>query len=239
MSSRPQSLEIDDVVLLGRTYEEYAAYFELQEADLPGARVLDMGSGVSSFGAEARGRGHDVVSADPIYGTPAEALERRCRDDLAEVVRQLPGIAHNYVWGGFYRDLADLERRRVTAYRRFLEDYRARPEHYIRASLPTTSFRAKQFSLTLVSYLLFLYDAHLDYELHERSLRELIRVTDGEVRVYPLSNLKAQVSPFLLRWIEDRNRPPVRVERRRVGFEFLKGADEMLVIDARGTTAAP
>jgi SAM-dependent methyltransferase len=237
--TRPgEGLQIDDVVLLGRTYEEYAAYFDLGDGDLRGARVLDIGSGVGSFGAEARTRGYDVLGADPIYGVPADAIEPKCRDDLAEVVRQLPAIAHNYVWGGYYRDIADLERRRVAAYTRFLEDYRERPEGYVRASLPDTGFAAQQFTLTLVSHLLFLYDAHLDYELHKRSLLELVRVTSGEVRIYPLTNLRAEPSPFVQRFLEDGERPPLHITRRKVPFEFLKGAQEMMVIDTKRAPAS-
>jgi hypothetical protein len=232
---KPSGLDIDRVVLLGRTYEEYAAYFALDDDALRGARVLDVASGVSSFGAEARARGFDVTGFDPIYGTSADVLERKCRADLDEVVQKLPAVSGNYVWGGFYRDVPDLSRQRETAYGRFLADYRADPSPYVCGRLPATGFGEGQFSLALVSYFLFLYEDQLDYDFHKAALLELGRITRGEVRVYPLVNLRAQPSPWLERFRADRDRPHWRIERRPVPFEFVKGSNEMLVIDTRLT----
>jgi hypothetical protein len=48
-------MELDRVVLLGRTLKEYSAYFQLNEADLRSGRILDLGAGVSSFAAESVG----------------------------------------------------------------------------------------------------------------------------------------------------------------------------------------
>jgi hypothetical protein len=232
---KPSGLDIDRVVLLGRTYEEYATYFALDDGTLRGARVLDVASGVSSFGAEARARAYDVTGLDPIYGAPADVLERKCRADLDEVVQKLPAVSGNYVWGGFYRDVADLARQREIAYGRFLADYRAHPRHYVPGGLPASGFADGQFELTLVSYFLFLYDDQLDYDFHKAALLELGRITRGEVRLYPLVNLRAQPSPWLERFLADGDRPRWRVERRPVPFEFVKGSNEMLVMDTRRT----
>ena len=224
-------LQLDDVVLLGRTFAEYTAFFGLTDDTLRGARILDAASGVGSFGAEARGHGHDVVSADPVYGAPAADIERKCRADLDEVVRQLPAVASNYVWGGFYRDIPDLARHREAAYRRFVADYGTGTERYVASALPGLGFADKQFTLTLVSHFLFLYDDRLDFDFHVASLRELARITDGEVRVYPLVNLKAEPSR-VLEGLSGASLPG-RLERRPVPFEFLRGAREMLVLDTR------
>jgi len=82
-----------------------------------------------------------------------------------------------------------------------------------------------------VSHFLFLYDDRLDFEFHVASLRELARITDGEVRVYPLVNLKAEPSR-VLEGLSGASLPG-RLERRPVPFEFLRGAREMLVLDTR------
>lgn len=66
-------LDLKDVVLLGRTFAEYARYFQFDAAALKGKHVLDVASGVSSFGAEARAAGLDVTGADPSTARP-----RRC-----------------------------------------------------------------------------------------------------------------------------------------------------------------
>jgi len=230
-----RGLQLDDVVLLGRTFEEYRTYFGLGDGDLRDARVLDMGSGVSSFGAEARAAGYDVTGADPIYGAEPDRLAQKCRADLADVVAKLPAVAPNYVWGGFYRDIPDLQRQRETAYRRFLADYDPASPRYVPAALPATGFADRQFTLTLVSHFLFLYDDRLDYAFHKASLLELGRITDGEVRIFPLANLRAEPSAHVARFLDDVDRPRWRIETRPVDFEFLKGSGEMLVLDTRAS----
>jgi 2-polyprenyl-3-methyl-5-hydroxy-6-metoxy-1,4-benzoquinol methylase len=71
MSNRSQEskhgLQLDRVVLLGRTFEEYRRYFLLEPHELIGKRVLDVASGVSSFCAEANTLGIKVTAFDPIY----------------------------------------------------------------------------------------------------------------------------------------------------------------------------
>jgi len=61
-----RGLQLDRVVLLGRTFDEYCRYFLLNPEDLAGKTVLDVASGISSFCAEANARGTWVTSFDPI-----------------------------------------------------------------------------------------------------------------------------------------------------------------------------
>ncbi len=69
-----RGLQLDRVVLLGRTFEEYCRYFLLKPDDLVGKRVLDVAGGVSSFCAEANKLGINVTSFDPIYFLPPEKI---------------------------------------------------------------------------------------------------------------------------------------------------------------------
>ena len=229
----PKGLTLKDVVLLGRTYHEYTRFFDLGPRDLRDRRVLDVGAGVASFAGEAAAHGFDVVATDPIYGSATADIERKCAGDLDEVVRQLPGVLHNYVWGTFYRDVDDLRRWREVAYRRFLEHYARTPERYVPAALPELPFAPARFDLTLVSHLLFLYEDRLDYDFHRRSLLELARVTAGEIRLYPLTRMDAQVSPMASELEADPACAGLSFERRTVPFEFFQGATEMLVVRHR------
>ncbi|HJQ35283.1 MAG TPA: hypothetical protein VJ866_24240 [Pyrinomonadaceae bacterium] len=228
-----EGLELEDVVLLGRTFEEYAEYFSLRDFELGSERLLDMASGVSSFCAEASRKGYDVVAADPVYGLPAHLIARKCEADLEEVFAQLPGVAHNYDWT-FYRDIAHLKSYRERASGLFLRDYGRRPDAYVNASLPETPFRDGEFTVSLVSHFLFLYDDRLDYEFHRRSLLELSRITRDETRIYPLANLRARRSPFVSRLSEDEGCSGLEFEVRKIGFKFLKNSDELLIIRRRG-----
>ena len=71
-----RGLQLDRVVLLGRTFEEYRRYFLLEPDDLVGKRVLDVAGGVSSFCAEANELGIIVTSFDPIYSLPPKKNHR-------------------------------------------------------------------------------------------------------------------------------------------------------------------
>ena len=44
-----RGLQLDRVVLLGRTFEEYRRYFRLEPHEWIGKTVLDVAGGVSSF----------------------------------------------------------------------------------------------------------------------------------------------------------------------------------------------
>jgi hypothetical protein len=72
-----RGLQLDRVVLLGRTFEEYRRYFRLEPDHLIGKSVLDVAGGVSSFCAEANNLGINVTSFDPIYSlSPEKIMER-------------------------------------------------------------------------------------------------------------------------------------------------------------------
>jgi hypothetical protein len=104
----------------------------------------------------------------------------------------------------------------------------------VAASLPETTFGDGDFSLSLVSYFLFLYDDRFDYEFHKRSVIELSRVTGGETRIYPLANLRACKSPFVSRLMEDEDCAGLEFEIRKIDFSFLKNSDELMIIRRRG-----
>jgi hypothetical protein len=224
-----ESLLLKDVVLLGRTLDEYEKYFSLEELDLKDEKILDMGSGVSSFCCEASQKGLDVTAADPIYAYSSQSILDKCKEDLDEVVRQLPEVQHKYLWN-FYENIDALRRYREKAYRLFIPHYQENPGKYIAASLPTTKFEENQFTFTLVSHLLFLYEEMLDYEFHKRSMLELARITSKEVRIYPLCNLKAERSSYVDRIMADKDCKELEFKIRPVPFEFFRGSTEMLLL---------
>ena len=98
-------LELNEIVLIGRTYDEYRKMFSLDDELLKGEPVLDVASGVSSFCAEASAKGFNVVATDRIYNFDANEIEAKCRDDLELIVEQLPDVAHLYNWS-YFKDIA-------------------------------------------------------------------------------------------------------------------------------------
>jgi len=227
-----QGLVLDKVVLLGRTFEEYARYFALNPAALRGQAVLDVASGVSSFTAEANAQGINATAFDLIYELPPELIESRCGPDLDHVIKSVEGL-QTYKWD-FYKNPPTLRTYRERAYKAFLADYRAhRGGRYIPGSLPRLPFRDAQFDLTLSSYLLFVYEEHFDYEFHKQSVLEIMRVTKGEARFYPLVSFEARRCSHLDPLKNDRDLRHLAFEEVRTDFEFLVGSNWFLRVRRR------
>jgi SAM-dependent methyltransferase len=219
-------LQLDRVVWLGRTLEEYRRALGLELEQLRGRRVLDVAAGVSSFCAEARERGVLVTACDAIYGRACAEIRARAARDLEEVSREI-GSRPVYRWG-FYGDVAGMRAYRQRALEGFLADYERNRGRYVPAALPRLPFADGQFEVTLVSYLLFVYQAHLDYEFHLRSVLELLRVTAGEARVYPLVTFDAERSIYLERLRDEPALRAWRFEMVPTAFEFLAGSGAFL-----------
>ncbi|HKH12275.1 MAG TPA: hypothetical protein VKA73_14130 [Rubrobacter sp.] len=113
---------------------------------------------------------------------------------------------------------------------RFLEDLPVDLEEgrYVDDALPHLRFGDDDFDLALCSHLLFLYSDALSLDFHVAAVREMCRVA-GEARVFPLLGARCgEVSPHLAPAIQHLGELGYGVERRRVHYEFLRGANEML-----------
>jgi hypothetical protein len=226
-----RGLVLDKIVLLGRTLDEYRRYFALDLEALRGQQVLDVGSGVSSFCAEANAAGVSVTAVDPIYGLPPNDIEPRCEIDLEHVVSSVIGLP-TYRWD-FYQSPERLRDFRRRAYRTFLHDLRANPARYVPGSLPQLPFKAGQFHLTLCSYLLFAYEEHLGYEFHKNSLLEIMRVTHGEARLYPIVTFEAVRSTYIERLKSDADLDSFNLQVVPTDFEFLLNSNFYLSVTHR------
>lgn len=223
---------LDKVVLLGRTLDEYVRYFALDLEALRGRAVLDVAAGVGSFCAEAGAHGLDVTAFDRIYELPGAEIQQRCESDLDQVLANI-GDLPTYKWE-FYRSPENLRRLRERAYRTFLDDYRAhRGTRYVAGSLPALPFADRRFDLTLVSYLLLVYEAQFDYEFHRASLIELMRVTRDEARLYPIVNFEARRCSYLDRFKADPALAAFQFEEVPTDFEFLVGSNWFLRVRRR------
>ena len=197
-----------------------------------GRAILDVASGVSSFSAEARRAGLRVTACDPIYELPADEIQRRCAADLDHVVEALRDLK-TYRWD-FYKSPEHLREFRERAYQAFLADYRqGGSAHYVPGRMPALPFGDRAFDLTLVSYLLFVYEDQLDYEFHKRSLQEIMRVTRNEARVYPIVTFEAKHSSYLDRLRADREMAHLGFEEVRTDFEFLLNSNYYLRVFRR------
>jgi hypothetical protein len=226
------SLELDKVVLLGRTLEEYFRYFDLSKNLLREKNILDIASGVSSFCAEANTMGFNVIAFDPIYELSPEKIRACCEPDLDFVIREVAKVAA-YKWD-FYKTPEKLRSFRERAYRLFLKDFaEQKAERYVSGKLPRTPFRDGQFDLTLVSYFLFVYEEQFDYEFHKQSIAEILRITSGEARIYPVVNFKGERSSLIDRIKNETEFAAWKFEEVQTDFEFLKNSNWFLRIQKR------
>lgn len=225
-----KQLDLNDIALIGRTFDEYCKMFHLNTYLLKNESILDVASGVSSFCAEARGQGYDVTASDRIYASGAAEIEQKCRQDLETVIEQLPGIADLFLWD-YFKNIRSLRSQRERAYELFIEDFTEYgTERYVPVEYPLTDFPANRFTVSLVSHFLFLYEDRLDYDFHKRTISELLRITSREIRIFPIVNLMGKPSSFVRSLVHDTDFDAIEMSVQRVGYEFMKNGNEMLVM---------
>lgn len=227
-----KKLELEEIILIGRSFEEYYKMFELAGIAKDNM-ILDVASGVSSFAAEANRKGYNVTALDIIYGFSPYEIEKKCAQDLKIVKEQLKEVANHYQWE-FFKDITDYEQKRKMVYKKFIADFKENGHHrYINAELPKTQFKDKQFTISLVSHFLFLYDEHLNYEFHKKTISELIRITSDEIRIFPLVNLEWKKSAFIDNIMDDSEFNNHRITVNEVDYEFAKKGNEILKIEIK------
>ncbi|MGG4392833.1 hypothetical protein ABEX25_00765 [Paenibacillus thiaminolyticus] len=116
-------------------------------------------------------------------------------------------------------------------------DMKQAPERYVPAVLPDLPFPDAAFDMTFSAHFLFMYADRLDYDFHVRTIRELMRVTREEIRIFPLadlSNRKYEHAEPLLEYIDSQGWDG---EEASVPYRFQKNADTMLKLPGGGKRA--
>lgn len=225
-----EKFEVDrEFLFIGRTFEEYMDLFGIDVADLTGEPILDCPGGPSSFTAIASALGTSVTAVDPMYEQSVEELERECSEAIESNVAQLREKRDLFVWD-YYGDVETRGRYLRAAAERFLTDFAQNSERYVADGLPDLPFEDDAFALTLSGNLLFVYDDRLDGAFHEAALRELVRVTSGEVRLFPLASLDRQRSEYVDDVVAALREDGVSARFEAVDYEFQPGATEVLVL---------
>jgi hypothetical protein len=221
------ALQLEDFLITGRTFGEYAAFFDLDIGALKGKKVLDCPGGVSGFVAEVVRRGVDAHGCDLLYAYDLPALtEQACRS-IDKIYGDVSWMAGHDL--SFYGSVEGHRAFRTAALREFAGDYPS--PRYRCEELPQLSYGDGSFDLLLSSHLLFAYDDRLGPEFHIASIREMLRVAK-EVRIFPLVDFRNS------RVDEEANYSPLVAEVQKhfdaeiveVGFEFQPRAGAMMRI---------
>ena len=222
---------LENIVPWGRSYDEYAAMFALSREDVQ-RRILGCGDGPAAFNAELTRQGGRVVSVDPLYAYGVEQIRDRIAVTYPTVMEQARQNRDAYLWDNI-PSVDALGRLRMSAMEIFLADFAAGQGagRYVAGALPSLPFADGSFDLALSSHFLFLYSQQLALGFHLQGLREMLRVA-REVRIFPLLTLDGQASPHVAPLTAELAAEGCRVERRRVPYEFQRGGNEMLVLEA-------
>jgi ubiquinone/menaquinone biosynthesis C-methylase UbiE len=221
--------QIKDVLPWGRNAAEYDAMFKLNDL-LPTHRVLDVGGGPASFNAEKTEKGYKVVSVDPLYQFSSDEIRSRVVETRSVMIDGVRKAKDRFVWK-LFASPEDLERVRLSAMEKFLSDFDKglSEKRYISGALPKLPFKDDAFDLVLCSHMLFMYSAFLDEAFHIASLEEMLRIAP-EVRVFPLQDNNGKISKHLSAVQKWARTKAITSEIQTVGYEFQKGANEMLVL---------
>ncbi len=208
-----QQFVLDNVAFYGRTFDEYTEMFNFQPHDWVGKNILDCASGPSSFTAEANRTGIHAIACDPRYSEGSDALIPLAENDMRNCLAKVGQQVH------LFDALNDSNKSHYLAEKAhavftFANDYSEgkKAGRYIAASLPELPFADNSFDLVLNAHLLFLYSSknyggvfeqdEFSMSFHIQAIRELIRVSKWEVRIYPLKGPNRPDNPMLSRVLE-------------------------------------
>ena len=238
-------LNLDRVVFIGRSFDEYMSMFNLDISNFKDLEILDCPSGASSFVAEAfdEYKAKKAVGCDLMYEDGnLPILEKRGKDDLDYMIDSLSRVPEFYNWE-MYSNIEDLRKSRASSLKQFISDYTTKEQvnspskkhkRYVKAVLPKLPFSDKSFDLVLSSNFLFYYHNMFDYDFHHDSILEMLRVTSKEVRIFPVQKPDAKIPEYLdtlMESINERMRRKVSFRIEKVKYEFRNGVNKMLVIN--------
>lgn len=220
---------IDKVVMTPRALYDYKNMFLLTDEELRNGTILDCPAGASPFGAQVRARGGRVVSADLAYDVPRPELTDKIRSDLARLWSWVEAADEVIDWS--YLGSPDaLYSHWEVAVDLFLTDFALDGERYVTVTLPELPFPDKHFSLVVSSHGLFTFPQFISYEDHLESLREMVRVSAGEVRLFPIADTTSTVYPRLGELRDALLESGIRSEIRKAACSYNKGVDQLLVL---------
>lgn len=222
-------LEIERVVFIGRTYEEYCDMFQLQDKDIQNKKILDCPAGACSFTAVANLKGGDVTACDVVYQFDGEALHEKGLQDVIHTMEHMEIAKDNYIWN-YFSNVEDLKKHRLDTLEACGTDMKQNPEKYVYATLPNLSFQDEEFDMALSAHFLFMYGDRFDYDFHVETITELLRVVKQEIRIFPCIDLKGERYEFLDELIGILRNKGCEVAEVQVPYEFQKNGNTMLQI---------
>ena len=121
-----------------------------------------------------------------------------------------------------------------SALKKFAEHYPIgrKENRYIQAELPNLPFPDNSFDLVLSGYLLFVYTKFrdFDYQFHINAVKELLRVSKKEVRIFPVGNIDGKHYEYVDQLLDDLHKEGIVSDIRTVEYEASKGVNQLLCL---------
>ncbi|UQZ73222.1 SAM-dependent methyltransferase [Niallia circulans] len=225
-------LDLERIVFIGRTFEEYMEMFSLSLEELEGKKILDCPAGACSFTAIGKQKGLEVTACDIAYYHPGELLANKGRKDLEHAMESVEKAKEQYVFD-YFKDVKDLAQHRTQALNDCAADMKENPGCYIPVTLPSLPFESEQFDLILSAHFLFTYGDRLNKVFHLDVIAELLRIAKEEIRIFPLVDLTGNRYEHLDEIVKILKNNGHDVEEVRVPYEFQRNANTMMKIKKR------
>lgn len=98
MSKHSTKLDLERIVFIGRTFEEYLDMFSLSVEELHRKKILDCPAGGCSFTAIGNKLGLNVTACDIAYYHSGEDLKNKGLQDIEHTMEHMQIAKDNYKW---------------------------------------------------------------------------------------------------------------------------------------------
>ncbi|HAC66382.1 MAG TPA: SAM-dependent methyltransferase [Cyanothece sp. UBA12306] len=222
-------IQLNTVIPLGRTFDEYVRMFDLTQQDL-NKSILSVADGPASFNAEGTKLGFKIKSVDPLYKFSSTQIKSRFDQVVDNIIKQVEETPKDWVWT-YHKSSHKLRKNREKAINVFCQDYEQGQveSRYEIGELPQLKYLDCEYELGLSSHFLFLYSEQFDQDFHLNSIKEMLRVCQ-ELRIFPLLTLKNKRSPYLEFITEKLEKQGHNCQIKKVSYQLQAGGNEMLKI---------
>ena len=216
-------MELNSIIPLGRTHQEYVDMFNLTPSDLDKS-IIDVGGGPAGFVAGQHARGARAVAVDPIFAYELREIQAAFERNIDVALDQINEREHSMAYFG---SLPNLRLCRKQAFAAFAHHFC--PEWYQQGALPRLDFADSSFDLALCSHLLFLYTDHFHWDDHLASIWEMLRIA-AEVRIFPIYALNGELSRYYQPTLDALHERGYQSETVTAKYVLWHNSDQMLRI---------